>query len=67
MTGVLKKSTVRLGAPCRIDSAAAPAAEAAGPNVRIVEKTATGVLLEVRCDCGRCTFVQCRWPSNGKV
>ena len=66
MPGVLKKSTVRLGAPCHIDAAASPDSEAAGPGVRIVEKTAAGAVLEVRCACGRSTYVQCRWPTGGK-
>jgi hypothetical protein len=64
-TGILKKNAVRLGGACHIDSAASPAPEAAA-SVRIVEKTAAGALIEVRCACGRCTYVQARWPSNGK-
>jgi hypothetical protein len=62
-TAVLKKSAVRVAGPCHIDPAAARASDA--PQVRIVETTAAGALLEVRCACGRCTYVQCRWPAKG--
>jgi len=63
--GILKKHEVRLGGACRIDPAVVTQ-PAAGPDVRIIEKTAAGVLLEVRCACGRCTYVQCMWPSSTK-
>jgi hypothetical protein len=66
MTGILKKSAVRLGGACRVDPAEATASDAAGPEARIVEKTAAGVLIEVRCACGRCTYVQAKWPAGGK-
>lgn len=65
MSAVIKNNQLKAGGPCRIGaSAATPASASAGPQVRMVERRDDGAVIEVRCACGRCTYVQCRWPAQ---
>jgi hypothetical protein len=64
--GVLKKSQVRpAGAYPLNPGPAAPAPAPAKGDVRLVEQHADHAVLEVRCACGRVTYVHCRWPMPG--
>jgi hypothetical protein len=66
-SGILKKNQVRPAGAYAISTAAAappPTATAKG-DVRLVEQHADHAILEVRCACGRVTYVQCRWPMPG--
>jgi len=66
-SAVLKKGSYRPGGARRLGSkpppppnaTTAPTAEAGEPDVRIVQERPDGVVLEVRCSCGRTTLVQC--------
>ena len=60
-SGILKKNQVRLGG---VFSADAPAT-AAGPMARIVDLQDDYAVIEVRCECGRCAYVRCRWQGKG--
>lgn len=63
-TGILKKNQVRLSTAGRAEGHAAPASPTAAAEVRIVEQHPDYALVEVRCACGRCTYVQCRYPAG---
>jgi hypothetical protein len=68
MTRILKKNRVKPAAPRRIGAAPGmrrTSAPAAGgeTEVRVVERHADRVVLEVRCPCGNVTHVECRWQD----
>lgn len=75
---VIRKDQVKTAGPCRLDhnavyappsqtAAAHPTAAAAparAPQVRIVETTPQGVVLECTCLCGTKTYVQCDYKME---
>jgi len=68
MTRILKKGRVKPAAPRRIGPAPGirrAAAPAAGgeTEVRVVERHADRVVLEVRCACGNVNHIECRWQD----
>jgi hypothetical protein len=63
ITGVLKKRQVRLSDPAPLGGPGAAQAPTGQPQARLVERNDRSAIVEVRCACGRCTYVQCRWPA----
>lgn len=61
LNGVLKKSRVKTASPCRIGTPPPGAQAEAEAETRLVEQYADRAVLEVRCPCGRVTYVECRW------
>jgi len=46
----------------------APAARRSAPEqseIRVVERHASDAVLEIRCACGRHTYMHLRWPAAG--
>jgi hypothetical protein len=66
-SGILKKSQVRPAGACPLNPgmAAPPSPAPVKGDVRLVEQHSDHAILEVRCTCGKVTFVQCRWPVPG--
>jgi hypothetical protein len=64
-SGILKKNQVRLGGVFSADAPATAASAAAGPMARIVDLQDDYAVIEVRCECGRCAYVRCRWQGKG--
>ena len=61
-SGIIKKDHVKMTEAPRNLGDMAPSA----PAIRIVEQDETGALVEVTCECGRTTYVQCEYaPSPG--
>jgi hypothetical protein len=66
--GILKKSHVRPAGAYTMNAGPAvapPPPVADKSDVRLVEQHPDHAILEVRCACGRVTYVQCRWPIPG--
>jgi hypothetical protein len=73
---VIRKHQVKDAGSCRLDhdavyarqplAAAAKSKPAAAPQVRIVENTPQGVVLECICSCGTKTYIQCDYNSMEK-
>jgi hypothetical protein len=75
---VLRKNQVKTVGSCRLDhdavyaqppqaTAARPTSAAASsrsPQVRIVENTPQGVVLECTCSCGIKTYIQCDYKTE---
>lgn len=75
VAGVIKKERIRTSPPRPVGAAGEAFLPAEGPEtvddlpeVRIAEQFAGGAVLEVRCPCGRVTYVQCQWkvPAAGQ-
>lgn len=72
LTRILKKSRVKPAAPRRIGAAPGmhrASAPAAGgeTEVRVVERHADRVVLEVRCPCGNVAHIECRWQDPAPI
>ncbi|MBM4019091.1 MAG: hypothetical protein FJ288_12310 [Planctomycetes bacterium] len=61
---ILKKNQVRAAGSRPIGDAQAARSAPAAPQARLVEKNDSSAVIEVRCACGRCTYIQCRWPAK---
>ena len=69
VTGILKKNQVRPAGAYSIGAGPTvpPAPGPAKAEVRLVEQHDDHATLEVRCACGRYTYIQCRWPITGSA
>jgi len=68
VTGIVKKHQVRPAGAYPIGAERAASPQTSGKaQVRILEQHDDHALLEIRCPCGRYTYVQCRWPIPGPV
>jgi hypothetical protein len=68
VTGIVKKNQVRPAGACAIGAKRAASPQTSGKTeVRILEQHDDHALLEIRCSCGRYTYVQCRWPVAAPV
>ena len=61
--GVLKRNQVRVGGPYRVAGGPAARPEPGDAEARIVDVEGSEAILEVRCVCGRLTYVRCRWAA----
>ena len=68
MSSIVKKDAVRntepmlVGAPA-LGAASAPTQDAG--QVRLLEQTSSGALIEVRCGCGKMINVNCLYSAPG--
>ena len=60
---VLKKNQVRLAGEPAPAATAAPRPAAGQAQARIIEMAPDSAIIEVRCACGRFTYVRCAWPA----
>jgi hypothetical protein len=74
---VLRKHQIKITGSCRLDLNGAPvhqqqtsptarpkaAVSVGSPQVRIVENSPRGVVLELTCPCGTQTYIQCDYAS----
>jgi hypothetical protein len=62
---IVKKSQVCMTGASR-PGTTAPRQPAPGQSeIRVVERHASDAVLEIRCACGRHTYMHLRWPATG--
>jgi hypothetical protein len=62
---VLKNSRIRMTEPGRPGAPAAPRPAHDRSEIRTVERSANDAVVEIRCVCGRHTYMHLRWPQAG--
>jgi hypothetical protein len=64
---VLKKNQVRQAGEPPPAAAAAPRPSAGLAQARIIEMAPDSAIIEVKCACGRFTYVRCTWPPAADI
>ncbi|MCX5654399.1 MAG: hypothetical protein NTY65_07110 [Planctomycetota bacterium] len=64
-SGILKKGQIHVTGPCKPGAAAAPRPASGQPEIRTVERSANDAVVEIRCTCGRHTYMHLRWSGAG--
>ncbi|MCX5682443.1 MAG: hypothetical protein NT049_02005 [Planctomycetota bacterium] len=64
-SSVLKNNQIRMTEPGRPGAPAAPRPAHDRSEIRTVERNANDAVVEIRCVCGRHTYMHLRWPQPG--